>query len=93
MDFYEKLEFDKLIKELDFVDSDLNYKSTVLKKADEDFMKNVNSVLDDFPKLKELLDTNNNKRMVKIPDPIPSPVVEDIENLITELKPPKLKNL
>jgi hypothetical protein len=93
MDFYEKLEFDKLIKELDFIDSDLNYKFNILKKADEDFMRNVNSVLDDFPKLRELLDSNNNKRLVNIPEPVVNQNVEEIGELITESKPTKLKNL
>lgn len=94
MDFYEKLEFDRLIKELDFIDSDLTYKSTVLKKADEDFMKNVHSVLDEFPKLKEIFDYNTQKRFANIPEPIMNDLHNPVDALIiTETKPLKLKNL
>jgi|688.fasta_scaffold118039_3 hypothetical protein len=94
MDLYEKLEFDKLIKELDFVDSDLVYKSNVIKKADEDFMKNVNSVLDQYPQLKIILDDRNKQRLEVISQPIMTEQVSPIQEItVTENKPTKLKNL
>jgi len=94
MDFYEKLEFDRLIKELDFIESDLVYKSNVLKKADEDFMRNVNIVLNDYPQLKELFDNKNSESFQKIPEPtiIENEVSEELE-IVSEKKDPKIKSL
>jgi hypothetical protein len=40
MDIFIKLEFNRLIKELDYIDSDLIYKSSLLKLVDENFIKN-----------------------------------------------------
>lgn len=101
MDFFDRLEFDRLLKELNFIDSDLIYKSSLLKVADENFVNNVNKVLECFPKLKEILDDKNNKRLQIITDEtivvnqldkqIEIPIKES--DVITETKPPKIKNL
>jgi hypothetical protein len=99
MDIYSKLEFNRLIKELDFIDSDLLYKSSLLKLADEKFIQNVNQVLSTHPQLKEILDDRNNKRMEFL---YQEPIYESIdtnesqiepEEIIYESKDPKLKNL
>ena len=66
MDFFSKLEFNRLIKELDFIDSDLIYKSTLLKFADENFIKNVNEVLETHPQLKQIVDEKSQKRFDSI---------------------------
>ena len=96
MDFIEKLVFNRLMKELDYIDSDLMYKTNVLKKADEDFLKNVNFVLTEFPKLKDIIEETNKIRQENIKIPITPPPMEHnpIDDLIiTEEKPSKLKNL
>lgn len=99
MNFYEKLEFNKLIKELDYIDSDLTYKTSLLKNADEDFIKNVNSVLEKFPQLKTIVDEKNARRFQNIVD-INIPKINDddnddviVDNIVTESKPDKLKSL
>jgi uncharacterized protein YcbK (DUF882 family) len=100
MDFYQKLEFNRLIKELDFIDSDLVYKSNVLKKADEDFMTNVNVVLESYPQLKSLLDDKLKKTMnlihqkeqISENSKIEEQIVETTE-ILHEVKDPKLKTL
>ena len=56
MDIFIKLEFNRLIKELDFINSDLIYKSSLLKLADENFIKDVNQVLESHPQLKTILE-------------------------------------
>lgn len=98
MDIFLKLEFNKLIKELDFIDSDLIYKSSLLKIADEKFIKNVNNVLDSHPELKIILEDKNQKRM-NLLNFVDSPIQESYsdevieEDIITENKPTKLKTL
>lgn len=97
MNFHEKLEFNKLIKELDYIDSDLTYKTSLLKNADEDFIKNVNSVLEKFPQLKTIVDERNARRFANI-NHINLPKNDSYEdefteNIVTESKPDKLKSL
>ena len=98
MDFFEKLEFNKLIKELDFINSDLIYKSSLLKLADEIFIKDVNEVLVSYPKLKTILDEKIQKRLEIIECHQNQPKVEVEETnteveIIHESKDPKLKSL
>lgn len=100
MDFFLKLEFNKLIKELDFIDSDLMYKSSLIKVADENFIRDVNKVLETFPQLKQLVDEKTKIRM-EVLNQVPPPVethyndsqVEDEEEIIYDSKDPKLKTL
>jgi len=101
MDFFEKLELNRLMKELDFIDSDLIYKTSLLKKADEGFISNVNNVLDTFPDLKRIIDEKNNQRFANLNTQVISniPIEEPIdittseELVITDNKPTKLKSL
>jgi hypothetical protein len=97
MDLFLKLEFNRLIKELDFIDSDLIYKSTVLKLADENFIKNVNEVLESFPQLKQIVDEKSKKRFEMInnysEEPVINPVIETEDDEVYESKNPKLKTL
>jgi len=98
MDFFEKLEFNKLIKELDFINSDLLYKSSLLKLADEIFIKDVNEVLVSYPQLKTILDEKIQKRLEIIQSHQNQPKVEVEETnteveIVDESKDPKLKSL
>jgi hypothetical protein len=95
MELVEKLELNRLIKELDFIDSDLVYKSSLLKVVDENFVKCVNNVLDGFPQLKEMIDKKNQERLDKAnqQNTIPIEIELPIEEVITESKPVKIKNL
>lgn len=96
MDFFLKLEFNRLIKELDFIESDLLYKSSVLKLADENFIKSVNQVLETFPQLKQILDDRTKSRYVTLNTEIPVSQVIDIEDeveIIYESKDPRVKTL
>lgn len=100
MDVFLKLEFIRLIKELDFIESDLVYKSSIVKLADENFIKDVNKVLETHPQLKSLLDEKIEKRMniINLQEQPPQKeqlVEEIIESLevVSDSKDPKLKNL
>jgi hypothetical protein len=90
----EKLEINRLIKELDFVKSDLNYKSELLSEADHHFMKSVSNFLDSHPHLKQVfeerLSKSNDNVSINKGDNLDS---NENESIIEENKEPKLKNL
>jgi hypothetical protein len=48
------LEFQRLFKELQFVESDYNYQSEILKQYESKFFESVNCVLQDHPELKKI---------------------------------------
>ena len=50
----KKLEMDKLIKELDYLKSDYTYKSELIKEADIEFTKSIESILDINSELKDM---------------------------------------
>lgn len=54
MNHIKYLEFQRLMRELQFVESDYQYQSEVLKLSDSEFLKNVDTVLNQFPELKEI---------------------------------------
>lgn len=54
MNHIKYLEFQKLMKELQFVESDYIYQSEVMKVLDIDFFKSVNNILENFPDLKDI---------------------------------------
>jgi hypothetical protein len=89
MDFFSKLEFNRLIKELDFIDSDLIYKSTLLKLADENFIINVNQVLETHPQLKSIVDEKSQRRF----EMINQQEITESDEIVFETKDPKLKTL
>lgn len=98
MDFFAKLEFNKLIKELDFINSDLFYKSSLLKLADESFIKDVNEVLISYPQLKSILDEKSKKRLDFVQNQQQQQIDKETEpendvEIIHESKDPKLKSL
>jgi hypothetical protein len=66
------LEFQRLIKELQFVESDLEYQSEMLKINDVRFLESVNVFLDRYPELKLIYD----QRLQKVPDI----VLNDVEH-------------
>jgi len=62
----KQLEVKKLLKELDFIESDFNYKNEIVFEADINFIKSVNDLLDKHPMLKDVIDKKNNKRTESI---------------------------
>lgn len=54
MNSIKYLEFQRLLRELQFVESDYIYQSEVLKLSDSEFLKNVDVILNQFPELKEI---------------------------------------
>lgn len=62
----KKLESKKLLKELEYIESDFEYKTEIIGEADSDFMNTVNSFLSDHPELKERFDKSINDKMEKM---------------------------
>lgn len=54
MNSIKYLEFQRLLRELQFVESDYIYQSEVLKLSDSEFLKNVDVILNQFPELREI---------------------------------------
>jgi hypothetical protein len=102
-----KLEIHRLIKELDFVKSDYDYKSELLVGADTEFIQDVHLFLNNHPELKVLFEEKTKVSEVSIPtnnDPIVDSLVETTEpisykpnvedyEIVTIPKDPKLKTL
>ncbi len=62
----KQLEIKKLIKELDFIESDFTYKSEIVHEADNNFIKSVNELLEQHPLLKEVFDKKINSKIDNI---------------------------
>lgn len=57
------LESKKLLKELEFVESDYDYKNEIVSEADGDFLKSVNDFLSNHQQLKEMFDKKINDKI------------------------------
>ena len=96
MENIRKLEIHRLIKELDYIKSDLNYKSEILSNIDIEFIKNVNIFLEKHPSLKEVFeDKVNTKDNFKVDESQDTLVdIEDIKPIDEEIyRNPKIKDL
>jgi hypothetical protein len=100
MDRIKLLEIKKLFKELDYVQSDFEYRSEIISEADTNFLNGVNSFLDGHPELKELYESKVNERVnqfihTESYEPIIEQTDDDYEELETILddKSPKVKKL
>lgn len=56
----KKLETKKILKELDYIESDYEYKTELTNSADSDFIKCVNILLESHPILKDIFDRKLN---------------------------------
>ena len=103
MDKIKQLEIKKLLKELEFVESDYDYKSEAMSIYDAEFMNEVDKFLETRPELKEKYETKVNKELdeavkkqVEEAENQESSVEEEFqenENKTGEEKSPKLKKL
>lgn len=50
------LEVKKLLKELEFIESDFEYRNEIISEADTQFINSINQFLQDHPELKEIYD-------------------------------------
>ena len=63
MDKIKQLENKKLLKELEFVETDFEYKTEIISEADTNFIKNINEFLLRHPELKSMIDKRMNEKI------------------------------
>ena len=91
-----KLEIQKLIKELEFLESDINLKLETINENDEAFRKEIDIFIEQHPKLKFLLEEKKQYEIENSETFEKSKLDEEKvfeSEIISELKDPKLKSL
>jgi hypothetical protein len=61
MDKLKTLQVKKLIKELEFIESDYEYRSEIISEADSEFIKSINDFLLNHPDIKDVYDKKINE--------------------------------
>jgi hypothetical protein len=90
---FKKLEIVKLIKELDFVESEFQYRSEIIKEIDIEFRKQVENFLDANFELKDVFKKSVNL-FTEAQIPVePNVYVSEDQEIVTIEKNPKLKSL
>lgn len=104
MDKIKSLELKKLLKELDFIETDYEYRSEVISDADSEFMNCINDFLSKNPEIKELYDRKVTDKIDKIINDIESKnlnqesekdFTDDLNNddFVTNEKSPEVKKI
>jgi hypothetical protein len=85
------LEFQRLIKELQFVESDYSYQSEIIKQSDKIFLESVNDILEKYPDLNKIWQDKKIKESDILNQDIKDVVVE--EDVIEPDKPTQNKDI
>lgn len=101
MNKIKQLEVKKLLKQLDFIESDFNYKNEIVSSADNDFIKRVNELLDEHKELKivfdEIMDKKIdfifNKKLQRIEEIKSEEIMEELSEVILDNPNSKVKKL
>ena len=95
------LQTKKLFKELEYMESDFEYRNEIISEADSDFISKVNNFLEEHPSLKEIydekIDTHIQKSILRNTEEVIE-LFEEVEEVIeeeifVETKLPKVKKL
>ena len=93
------LQTKKLFKELEYMESDFEYRSEIISEADSEFISKVNNFLEEHPKLKEIyddkIDTHIQKNILKNTEEVIELFQEEVieQEIFEEVKLPKVKKL
>lgn len=93
------LQTKKLFKELEYMESDFEYRSEIISDADSEFISKVNNFLEEHPKLKEIydekIDNHIQKGILKNTEEIIEFFEEEEieEEIFVDTKLPKVKKL
>lgn len=102
MNNLQKLESKRLLKELEFYESDYEYKSELVNHVETTFIKSVNEYLEEHPTLKDAFDEKINKRIeetinkkILTSESIEQDVFSDCEDdkIESKIENPKLRKL
>ena len=86
MQYLKYLEFQRLMKELQFVESDLDYRSEILRINDAEFIKSINDFLENYPDLKSIYEEKTKVSSEFILNVQDTKVEEKSKELNSELK-------
>ena len=93
------LQTKKLFKELEYMESDFEYRTEIISEADSEFISKVNNFLEEHPKLKEIyddkIDTHIQKNILKNTEEVIELFEEEVieQEIFEEVKLPKVKKL
>ena len=68
MNKFKQLEQKKIIKELEYIETDFEFKNEIISEVDSEFINNVNEFLKGRPDLKELFDKKMGKKFDDVMD-------------------------
>jgi hypothetical protein len=71
MDKFKQLEQKKILKELEYIETDYEYKNGIISEIDSEFISNVNEYLESRPDLKELFDKKMGQKFDDMSDENP----------------------
>ena len=92
MDRIKFLQTKKLLKELDYIQSDYDYKNEVISEADSQFILNINMFLEKYPELKEIYNNRTDSQIInKIESKINLNINDDL--IMSENKPLHIKKI
>ena len=87
-DYIRRLEIKKLMKELEFYESDYEYKNSIVEIADKEFLKSVSSYFEEYPELNNIFQSKMDKKLYE------NLIIEDEVLNINKPKPsPKIRKL
>ena len=76
MSILKNLELQRLIKELQFVESDYEYQSEILRQTDRYFFESVDNLLENYPDLKKVWNEKNSQTVQFVPENV---VVDSVQ--------------
>ena len=89
----KKLEIKKLFKELDFLESDYEYRNEVINAVDGDFIEEVNLMLERNPELKTIYDEKYEVETVSEADDVIIHIDEEQQIMDRIESSPKIRKL
>jgi hypothetical protein len=99
MEKLKKLEVNKILRELEFFESDLAYKNEIVSKADSSFITSLNVFLEKNPIVKEVFDKKVNPK-INTPfnqkpqtPPVETPPVDNVDDKTEDFEEKKVENL
>jgi hypothetical protein len=81
----KSLEFQRLIKELQFIESDYLYQSEIIREYNNVFLDSVETILDRYPELKSIYRDRNTNKFINNSNIEPN--IDDIEVDVLVIKP------
>ena len=87
-DYIRRLEIKRLMKELEFYESDYEYKNSIVEVADKEFLKSVNDYFDQYPELNNIFQSKMDEKLYE------NLIIDDeVLNINTPKPSPKMRKL